>query len=243
MTLAVFAAGACISGGQVGGNALSAAFYPTAVSRDRRRLGERRRPQRVDRRVAAGRRLARFRVAGDDGLCPGRHSRGHLGPGAGDAGARAAARGDRPVRDSAMTASGTFQIEEVVRESTAQYWRPVWETRIARLTTLAHLPRRYCWSSARSGLNAIPVPMIVPTTHDASQISSRSSLMLLLSRYLSRIQSAHSAVPPSAAIASRTSRASHSRTLPGRRRLRKAATALDCPATGSGKRATAWFAG
>ena len=29
MTLAVFAAGACISGGQVGGNALSAAFYPT----------------------------------------------------------------------------------------------------------------------------------------------------------------------------------------------------------------------
>jgi AAHS family 4-hydroxybenzoate transporter-like MFS transporter len=30
MTLAVFAAGACISGGQVGGNALSAAFYPTA---------------------------------------------------------------------------------------------------------------------------------------------------------------------------------------------------------------------
>lgn len=30
MMLAVFAAGACISGGQVGGNALSAAFYPTA---------------------------------------------------------------------------------------------------------------------------------------------------------------------------------------------------------------------
>jgi AAHS family 4-hydroxybenzoate transporter-like MFS transporter len=30
MTLAVFAAGGCISGGQVGGNALSAAFYPTA---------------------------------------------------------------------------------------------------------------------------------------------------------------------------------------------------------------------
>jgi len=30
MTLAVFGAGACISGGQVGGNALSAAFYPTA---------------------------------------------------------------------------------------------------------------------------------------------------------------------------------------------------------------------
>jgi MFS transporter, AAHS family, 4-hydroxybenzoate transporter len=30
MTLAVFAAGACVSGGQVGGNALSAAFYPTA---------------------------------------------------------------------------------------------------------------------------------------------------------------------------------------------------------------------
>jgi AAHS family 4-hydroxybenzoate transporter-like MFS transporter len=30
MTIAVFAAGACISGGQVGGNALSAAFYPTA---------------------------------------------------------------------------------------------------------------------------------------------------------------------------------------------------------------------
>jgi AAHS family 4-hydroxybenzoate transporter-like MFS transporter len=30
MTLAVFAAGACISGGQTGGNALSAAFYPTA---------------------------------------------------------------------------------------------------------------------------------------------------------------------------------------------------------------------
>ena len=30
MTLAVFAAGACISGGQVGGNALSAAFSPTA---------------------------------------------------------------------------------------------------------------------------------------------------------------------------------------------------------------------
>jgi MFS transporter, AAHS family, 4-hydroxybenzoate transporter len=30
MTLAVFAAGACISGGQVGGNALSAAFYPTS---------------------------------------------------------------------------------------------------------------------------------------------------------------------------------------------------------------------
>ena len=30
MTLAVFAAGACISGGQVGGNALSAALYPTA---------------------------------------------------------------------------------------------------------------------------------------------------------------------------------------------------------------------
>ena len=30
MTVAVFAAGACISGGQVGGNALSAAFYPTA---------------------------------------------------------------------------------------------------------------------------------------------------------------------------------------------------------------------
>jgi AAHS family 4-hydroxybenzoate transporter-like MFS transporter len=29
MTLAVFAAGACISGGQVGGNALSAGFYPT----------------------------------------------------------------------------------------------------------------------------------------------------------------------------------------------------------------------
>jgi len=29
MTLAVFGAGACISGGQVGGNALSAAFYPT----------------------------------------------------------------------------------------------------------------------------------------------------------------------------------------------------------------------
>jgi AAHS family 4-hydroxybenzoate transporter-like MFS transporter len=29
MTLAVFVAGACISGGQVGGNALSAAFYPT----------------------------------------------------------------------------------------------------------------------------------------------------------------------------------------------------------------------
>jgi AAHS family 4-hydroxybenzoate transporter-like MFS transporter len=29
MTVAVFAAGACISGGQVGGNALSAAFYPT----------------------------------------------------------------------------------------------------------------------------------------------------------------------------------------------------------------------
>jgi MFS transporter, AAHS family, 4-hydroxybenzoate transporter len=29
MTLAVFAAGACISGGQTGGNALSAAFYPT----------------------------------------------------------------------------------------------------------------------------------------------------------------------------------------------------------------------
>ena len=30
MTLAVFAAGACVSGGQVGGNALSAAFYPTS---------------------------------------------------------------------------------------------------------------------------------------------------------------------------------------------------------------------
>jgi len=30
MTVAVFAAGACISGGQTGGNALSAAFYPTA---------------------------------------------------------------------------------------------------------------------------------------------------------------------------------------------------------------------
>jgi AAHS family 4-hydroxybenzoate transporter-like MFS transporter len=30
MTVAVFAAGACISGGQVGGNALSADFYPTA---------------------------------------------------------------------------------------------------------------------------------------------------------------------------------------------------------------------
>jgi AAHS family 4-hydroxybenzoate transporter-like MFS transporter len=30
MTCAVFAAGMCISGGQVGGNALSAAFYPTA---------------------------------------------------------------------------------------------------------------------------------------------------------------------------------------------------------------------
>jgi AAHS family 4-hydroxybenzoate transporter-like MFS transporter len=30
MTLAVFVAGACISGGQTGGNALSAAFYPTA---------------------------------------------------------------------------------------------------------------------------------------------------------------------------------------------------------------------
>jgi AAHS family 4-hydroxybenzoate transporter-like MFS transporter len=30
LTLAVFAAGACISGGQTGGNALSAAFYPTA---------------------------------------------------------------------------------------------------------------------------------------------------------------------------------------------------------------------
>jgi len=30
LPLAVFAAGACISGGQVGGNALSAAFYPTA---------------------------------------------------------------------------------------------------------------------------------------------------------------------------------------------------------------------
>ena len=30
MTIAVFAAGACISGDQVGGNALSAAFYPTA---------------------------------------------------------------------------------------------------------------------------------------------------------------------------------------------------------------------
>ena len=30
MTLAVFAAGGCISGGQVGGNALSAGFYPTA---------------------------------------------------------------------------------------------------------------------------------------------------------------------------------------------------------------------
>jgi MFS transporter, AAHS family, 4-hydroxybenzoate transporter len=30
MTVAVFAAGGCISGGQVGGNALSAAFYPTA---------------------------------------------------------------------------------------------------------------------------------------------------------------------------------------------------------------------
>jgi AAHS family 4-hydroxybenzoate transporter-like MFS transporter len=29
MTPAVFGAGACISGGQVGGNALSAAFYPT----------------------------------------------------------------------------------------------------------------------------------------------------------------------------------------------------------------------
>jgi AAHS family 4-hydroxybenzoate transporter-like MFS transporter len=29
MTVAVFGAGACISGGQVGGNALSAAFYPT----------------------------------------------------------------------------------------------------------------------------------------------------------------------------------------------------------------------
>ena len=31
MALAVFGAGACISGGQVGGNALSAAFYPTAT--------------------------------------------------------------------------------------------------------------------------------------------------------------------------------------------------------------------
>jgi AAHS family 4-hydroxybenzoate transporter-like MFS transporter len=30
MTLAVFVSGACISGGQVGGNALSAAFYPTS---------------------------------------------------------------------------------------------------------------------------------------------------------------------------------------------------------------------
>ena len=81
---------------------------PDHVSRDRRRLGERHRPQRVDCRVAPWRRPAWLRMAGDNGLCPRRHSRSHLGPGAGDAGARAAARGDRPVRDRAMTASGAF---------------------------------------------------------------------------------------------------------------------------------------
>ena len=91
MTLAVFAAGACISGGQVGGNALSAAFYPTpyratgvawanGVGRSGSIVGS-----------LAGRRPARFRVAGDDGLCPRRHSRRHCGSRARDARHRAAA--------------------------------------------------------------------------------------------------------------------------------------------------------
>ena len=53
---------------------------PHAVSRDGRRLGQRRRPRRVDRRVVAGWRLAWRRMAGHDGLCHGRHSRRRLRP-------------------------------------------------------------------------------------------------------------------------------------------------------------------
>ena len=113
MTLAVFAAGPAFQAARL------------AATRSRRRstrrrtarpawLGQRRRPQRLDCGIAPRRRHARLRVAGDDGLCAGRDSCSHLGPGAGDTRARAPARGDRPVRDSAMTASGTFS-----------YWRRV----------------------------------------------------------------------------------------------------------------------
>ena len=61
MTCTVFAAGLCVSGGQVGANALSAASYPTPY--DRRQLGKRHRPQRIDRRFPSRRNLPRARLA------------------------------------------------------------------------------------------------------------------------------------------------------------------------------------
>ena len=70
-------------------------LLPDGVSRDRRGLGERHRPRRIDRRVAARRHPAWFRVAGDDGVCAGRHSGRHLGNRSGDAWDRAPAPADR----------------------------------------------------------------------------------------------------------------------------------------------------
>ena len=58
VTIAIFAAGFCIVGGQIAANALAAAFYPTSVQGHRRRLGARNRPGRLDRRAAGRRRAA-----------------------------------------------------------------------------------------------------------------------------------------------------------------------------------------
>ena len=91
MTLAAFAAGFCVPGGQVGANALSAAFYPTPYRATGVSWANGIGRARIDRRIAAWRCAARFRVAGDDGLRAGRDSRGHLGSRVTGPGHRAAA--------------------------------------------------------------------------------------------------------------------------------------------------------
>ena len=58
VTMAIFAAGFCIVGGQIAANALAAGLYPTSVRATGRRLGARDRPGRLDRRTAGRRRAA-----------------------------------------------------------------------------------------------------------------------------------------------------------------------------------------